>query len=150
MPTIQQAANDQLSYAIPVDCVTGMLKTHIAWKNRQAEENGQDQPLIIAYECLDFDYETFGVIDKIFSQSYVNEDELVKAKNCLDFFGPFKYENILVRLALEEKTERGKKTSETGDVERSLLDDNNGQENFDADVIVCETECPHVIVLILY
>ena len=96
---MEQVANPSMSYVFPVDALCGMLKAHVDWANRQAEQEETDLPPVVTYECRDFDFDTFGVVDKILNRSYVEEKEIHDAKACLDFFGPFKAENILVDLS---------------------------------------------------
>ena len=81
--SIKQVADCDLSYAIPVDALSGMLVAHVEWANRQAEQEGNDPPPVIQYECRDFDYETFGTVEKIFNRSYIDELEIEKAKSNL-------------------------------------------------------------------
>ena len=96
---MEQIANPSMSYVLPVDILSGMLKAHVEWANRQADQEEKDIPPVVTYECRDFDYDTFGVVEKILNRSYVEEKEINNAKACLDFFGPFKAENILVDLS---------------------------------------------------
>lgn len=112
------ASNESLSYVIPVQNLFGMLEAHVRFANKQHRErlgliddsdydddgdNGvssSSKPPVIHYECKDFDFETFGVIVKIFNNAYVEEEDLVMARNCMDYFGPISTENILVNLSL--------------------------------------------------
>lgn len=96
---MEQVANPSVSYVFPVDILSGMLKAHVDWANRLAEQEEKDTPPVVTYECRDFDFHTFGVVEKILNRSYVEEKEINSAKACLDFFGPFKAENILVDLS---------------------------------------------------
>ena len=104
--SIEDAANASTSYALPVDILSGMLLTHVQWANRAAEQEGKDQPRVVTYECLDFDFDTFGVVEKVLNRSYVDEKSILAAKECLDYFGPFRYENMLVDLSLEAGEEK--------------------------------------------
>ena len=88
-----------------MDILTGMLETHVQWANRAAEQEGKDKPRVVT-ECLDFDFDKFGVVEKILNRSYVDEKSILAAKECLDYFGPFRYENILVDLSLEAGEEK--------------------------------------------
>ena len=61
----RDVANESKSYALPVSVLTGMLKTHVEWENRKAEQEGREEAPVITYECRDFDYDTFGVVEGI-------------------------------------------------------------------------------------
>jgi hypothetical protein len=129
MPSVRDVANASTSYALPVDILTGMLATHVQWANQAAEKEGKESPPVVAYECTDFDYETFGVVHKILTRSYVGEEDIIAAKSCLDFFGPFSRSDLLVSLSLEttaKKTRAGKGTKTP--------------EDFDSSLIICESE----------
>jgi len=137
---IKKVANDCTSYAIPVDNLSGMLLTHVQWANRAAEQAGKDEPSVVTYECQDFDYDMFGVVEKILNHSYIGEDAIIAAKQCLDYFGPFKYENMLVDLSLDSKAKE-----ETGDAppnrkKARTEKTEDRDETFDLDLIICETE----------
>lgn len=137
---IKKVANDCISYALPVDNLSGMLLTHVQWTNRAAEQAGKDEPSVVTYECQDFDYDMFGVVEKILNHSYIGEDAIIAAKQCLDYFGPFKYENMLVDLSLESKAKE-----ETGDAppnrkKARTEKTEDRDETFDLDLIICETE----------
>ena len=138
-PSIADVANESKSYALPVSVLTGMLKAHVEWENRKAEQEGKEEAPVITYECRDFDYDTFGVVERVLNRSYVSEKAIHDASACLDFFGPFKYENIFVSLALESKGDSvqenpTKKARKTEDASSSA------QDEIDTDLIICESE----------
>ena len=127
------ASNESLSYVIPVQNLFGMLEAHVRFANKQHRErlglinDGDDEddgdggnsasssskPPVIHYECKDFDFETFGVIVKIFNNTYVEEEDLVMARDCMDYFGPISTENILVNLSLDPEEIRVNKDTAT-------------------------------------
>ena len=96
---MEQVANPSMSYVLPVETLSDMLRAHVEWTNRQAEQEEKDAPPVVIYECRDFDHSSFGVVEKILNRSYVEEKEINDNKACLDFFGPFQAENILVDLS---------------------------------------------------
>ncbi|KAL9185543.1 hypothetical protein ACHAXT_003320 [Thalassiosira profunda] len=100
--SIKTAADESASYVLPVDVLSGMLLTHVQWANRAAEQEGKDEPPVVTYECRDYDFDTFGVVERVMNRAYVNEDAICKAKEALDYYGPFKREDLLVSLALEK------------------------------------------------
>ena len=136
--SIEEVANTSMSYVLPVDNLSGMLLAHVQWANRAAESEGKDEPPVITYECRDYDFESFGVVEKVLNRSYVDEQLIHDAKDCLDFFGPFKAENILVNLALESNAET--KKSATGSPQRKKARTSYKDDTFDKDLIICETE----------
>ena len=140
---IKKAANECASYALPVDILSGMLLTHVEWANRAAEQEGKDEPAIVTYVCQDYDYDTFGIVEKILNRSYVDENSILAARDCLDFFGPFKYENMLVDLSLEsamgKENESSSPDKKKARKEKTSKDEDE-DEAFDMDIITCETE----------
>ena len=119
--------------------LTGMLKTHVEWENRKAEQERKEEAPVITYECRDFDYDTFGVVERVLNRSYVSEQAIHDASACLDFFGPFKYENIFVNLALESEDNDvqenpSKKARKTEDASSPA------QDETETDLIICESE----------
>ena len=137
---IKKVANDCTSYAIPVDNLSGMLLTHVEWTNRAAEQAGKDKPSVVTYECQDFDYDMFGVVEKVLNHSYIGEDAIIAAKQCLDYFGPFKYENMLVDLSLESKAEEEIGDAPPNSKKPRTEKTRYKEEEFDMDLIICETE----------
>ena len=137
--TIQDAANASTSYALPVDNLTGMLATHVEWANRASDKEGKEQPQVVTYQCKDFDFETFEVVYKILTRSYVGEDDINSSKDCLDFFGPFSRSDILVNLSVENmdpsKMERPTKKARDNDKEKT-----SNPDDFDSSLIICESE----------
>jgi hypothetical protein len=136
--SIEEVANTSMSYVLPVDNLSGMLLAHVQWANRAAESEGKDEPPVVTYECCDYDFETFGVVEKVLNRSYVDEQLIHGAKDCLDFFGPFKAENILVNLALESNSEA--KEGATVSPQRKKARTSFKHDTFDKDLIICETE----------
>ena len=144
---IQLVANDSKSYALPVSRLTGMLEAHVRFSNAQVESDGQDPPQVVPFICRDFTYEQFGVVASILNRCYVDIDSIKKEKACLDYFGPFNVENLLVDLALEPSVTDGeppeKKQKEDPDTEMSEAT----PDDFDTEVIVCENEARMKVVL---
>ncbi len=162
------ASNEFMSYAIPVQNLFGMLEAYVRFANVQhferlglTEEECEEEsnnnttttskPPLVLYECKDFDFETFGVLVKIFNSVYVEEEELAKAMDCLDYFGPFSTECILVNLSLNpierkvgSSTDGGEGNDDGPYVKelttklkyKALLNDNK----IDPDIIICENE----------
>ncbi len=100
-PSLKDVASASTSYVLPVDVLTGMLAAHVEWANRTAEHEGKEIPPVVTYECRDFDFDTFGVVEKVLNRSYVDENAIFAAKDCLDYFGPFNRSDMLVDLSLE-------------------------------------------------
>lgn len=102
---LKQVANQDTSYALPVDCLKGtMLESHVHFVNRGYEQIGEDLPSVVNYSCEDFTFDEFGTVAKILLRLHVDEEAINKHATCLDYFGPFAAENLLVRLALEKTT----------------------------------------------
>ena len=142
-PSIMNVANESTSYALPVDILSGMLLVHVRWTNRVAEQAGKDEPPVVTYECRDFDFDTFDVVNRILNRSYVEEAAILAAKDCLDFFGPFKYENMLVDLSLEARSSVAPKSapaSKKAKMEKRNAAPQSDDDSFDKDLIICETE----------
>lgn len=145
---LKRVANQDTSYALPVDCLRGtMLDAHVRFVN---QTQGTDELSIIEYECTDFDFDEFGTVYKILMRTYVEEDCIRQHEAAIDFFGPFSNENLLVNLALESKP-----TDAEASCERFVKPANlNGpfrkkvktkgkpksEETNDLTVIVCENE----------
>jgi hypothetical protein len=71
--TIAQVANQDTTYAIPVDLLSRtMLDSHVRFVNRAAAQEGTEPPVVITYECKNFDYESFGTVAKILQRSYID------------------------------------------------------------------------------
>lgn len=103
---------------LPLSNSGTMRSTHVHWANRVAEDAGRDvSPMVIYEECRDFDFETFGVVEKILHRSYVHGEKIHNAKECLDYFGPVHHENMLVLRSVEGKGESGG-DEETGRVSK--------------------------------
>jgi len=79
-PSIEEVSNSSTSYALSVEILSGMLLTHVQWANRLAEQQGKDDPPVVTYECRDFDFDTFGVVEKILNRCYVEEGAIYDAK----------------------------------------------------------------------
>ncbi|KAL3937273.1 MAG: hypothetical protein SGARI_002183, partial [Bacillariaceae sp.] len=147
---IQEVACQHSSYAIPVDLLTGMLQAHVEWVNRVASEEGNVVPKVVPYECRDFSHEEFGVVAKMLHHSYVNEQMVEQAKACLDFYGPFRTEDILLQLSLEQTKEGGQDDVKINDpsspatkkkaTEQGTKSSGDSDDCFDKEVIVCESE----------
>ena len=132
---IMCVANDSKSYVLPVSCLTGtMLESHVNFNNTQVEAEGKEPPLIVPFVCRDFSFEQFGVVARVLNRCYVDEASISHDKACLDFFGPFKVENLLVDLALEPNT---KQPPEKKLKQNAMW---SADESSDPDVIVCENE----------
>ncbi len=151
---LKQATNQDTSFALPVDCLKGtMLETHVNFVNRSFEQNDEAVPAVVNYQCTNFTFEEFATVAKILQRAYVNEEAIGNHASCLDFFGPFEAENLLVNLALEKTTlgpdppscDRFTKSAE-GEQKLPARKKNktNGSDTnetkYDLDVIVCENE----------
>ena len=137
--SLQQAANQETSYALPVDCLTGtMLEAHVRFFNQGYEQNEQELPLVVSYKCTNFTFDEFGTVFKILQRAYVHEEEIRQHAECIEFFGPFLVENLLVILSLEtkEKSPVDKKVP----AKKKVKTNNDADEADDLDVIVCENE----------
>ena len=132
---IQWVANDTKSYVVPVSRLTGVLEAHVRWANRLAESEGNDSPRVVPFVCRDYSYEEFGVVVKILTRSYVDEASIANSQNCIDYFGPFSVENLLVDLAVENDSGRGE---EEPPQKKQMISEK--EEVFDPTVIVCENE----------
>ena len=100
---LQEVASQGNSYALPVDSLRGtMLEAHVRFVNQGYEQEDEEPPKVITYACSDFTYEEFGTVAKILLRSYVQEDEIKKHADALDYFGPFAAENLLVNMAVEQ------------------------------------------------
>ena len=99
------------SYAIAVENVCGMLKTHVEFANRQAA-NAQSSssssstlssvsslPEVVKYDCTDASYEQFGTIFRVMTRHHVTEQEIANNQGLLDYYGPFAREQLLIDLA---------------------------------------------------
>ena len=95
---MHQAVDGNKSYALPVEILRGMLKTHVQWVNRQSVEDECESPPVVTYQCTNFDYVAFGVVYNVLNRPYVSEDDIIDHQECLDFFGPFAPQNLLVDL----------------------------------------------------
>jgi hypothetical protein len=86
------------------------------------------------------------------NRCYVDEGSISHAKDCLDYFGPFDVQNLLVDLALEdsvgdaEPPEKKQKEEHIGSADTDMSEDANDGNSaaaaaaVDADIIVCENE----------
>lgn len=153
---LKQVANQNTSYALPVDCLKGtMLDAHVRFFNQKHEQQGQDPPTIVPYACADFSFDEFGTVAKILLRSYIHENEVRQHADCIEFFGPFRAENLLVNLALEPKgpvdpeasCQRFVLPANADDGDKKLpakkfktTGDNVPEELNDMNVIVCENE----------
>jgi len=154
---LQQVANQDTSYALPVDYLKGtMLDAHVRFVNQGYEQEGQDSPTVVSYTCSDFSFEEFGTVAKILQRAYVHEDEIRSRADCIEFFGPFRAENLLVNFALERKASADPEASCQRFVKPTSIKDGdkklpakkfktNEQDvpeeaNADMDVIICENE----------
>ena len=149
---IQRVANDSRSYVLPVSHLQGVLEANVRFTNAQVEADGNDPPQVVPFVCHDYTYEQFGVVVKVLSRCYVDEDSIKNAQDCLNYFGPFRLENLLVDLALEprvdeddaEPPEKKQKEESSGSGDSDMSEDS---DFFDADVIVCENEARMKVVL---
>lgn len=147
---IQRVANASKTYVLPVSRLKGMLEAHVRFTNAQAEAEGSDLPRVVTFLCTDFTFEQFGVVSRILNRCYVDEGSISRAKDCLDYFGPFDVQNLLVDLALEdsvgdaEPLEKKQKEGHIGNVDTDMSEDVNDDDDNDdavaADIIVCENE----------
>ena len=147
---IQRVANASKSYVLPASRLKGMLEAHVRFTNTQAEAEGKDIPQVVTFLCTDFTFEQFGVVSRIFNRCYVDEGSISRAKDCLDYFGPFDVQNLLVDLALEdsvgdeEPLEKKQKGERSGDADKDMSedanDDNSAAAAVETDIIVCENE----------
>lgn len=152
---IQRAADASASYVLPVSILSGVLKTRVEWANRRAEEQNEPPPTLVEYKCVQFSFEEFGTLAKILQRAHVGENELLQHAACLDFFGPFPTEHLLVDLALEEEEyeedddDNDDEEGEEGEEEdsepaakkgKTIHEDDDTDEDMDMDVIVCENE----------
>jgi len=138
---IDATANQDTTYVLPVDSLDGtMLEAHVNFVNRGAEQKGQDPPIVAVYECTEFSFDAFGTVARILQRSYVGEHMVERDQACLDYFGPFKVENLFVDLAVDRKKgpsepKREKlEATDTGDNVPPILDSSKDQ------VIVCENQ----------
>lgn len=141
-PSLRDVADASTSYVLPVDILTGMLATYVQWANQAAEREGRDMPTVVTYECRDFDFDTFGVVYKVLTRSYVKEEAIYAAKDCLDYFGPFNYSNILVDLSLEAQSKSSSDDYPHTDkkVKQPTNDEDSTDKDFDSNLIICESE----------
>jgi len=133
---MEKVSSAHTSYVLSIDVLSGMLLTHVQWANRKAADQDLDAPRVITYECHDFCYDAFGVVYNIMNKAYINEFSIESYQTCLDYFGPFNTQDILVDLAVVEHEEE-----EEPQLKRSKHEDKPPQEEvFDQEVIVCENE----------
>ena len=142
-----------------------MLEAHVRFFNQQYNE-GEDLPKVITYQCSDFTHKEFGTVAKILLSSYIQEEDITKHARCIDYFGPFTNEKLLVNLASidrkeEEAEEQAKKEGESDEekhckrfVQPSIVSNaeslfsaqmkakptSSSPANEDYGVIVCENE----------
>ena len=135
-PSLKDVASASSSYVLPVDVLTGMLAAHVEWANRTAEDQGKEIPPVVTYECRDFDFDAFGVVEKVLNRSYVDENAIFAAKDCLDYFGPFNRSDMLVDLSLETKA----KAPNVHANKKANPNESSAAEDFDSSLIVCESE----------
>jgi hypothetical protein len=141
-PSLRDVADASTSYVLPVDILTGMLATYVQWANQAAEREGKDMPPVVTYECRDYDFDKFGVVYKVLTRSYVKEEAIYAAKDCLDYFGPFNYSNILVDLSLEAQSKSSSDDYPHTDkkVKQPTNDEHTTDKDFDSNLIICESE----------
>lgn len=135
-PSLKDVASASTSYVLPVDVLSGMLAAHVQWANRTAEDEGKEIPTVVVYECHDSDFDTFGVVEKVLNRSYVDENAIFAAKDCLDYFGPFNRSDMLVDLSLESKA----KAADVHANKKAKPNESSVAEDFDSGLIVCESE----------
>ena len=138
---IERAACRKTTYVIPVYLLRGMLKAHVDFCNRQA---GESPSPVVEYRCKNFDFDTFGTIERILKRSYVGEVEIVEQHEVIDYFGPFLTENLLVELAVQPKTEEEEEDPAPPPSKRQQIE---SDPPFDPTVIVCENEARTKVVL---
>lgn len=139
---IEQAALGDRSFAIPVSKLTGPLEAHVRWANNNAEANGEHPPPVVPFVCKDFSPDDFSAVAKILNRCYLDEDCIKRAWDCLEYFGPFNCENILVDLALDSDLtpdELGK-SAKKPKVAEEFTPKSPRCSQHDANVIVCENE----------
>ncbi|KAL3909167.1 MAG: hypothetical protein SGARI_002736, partial [Bacillariaceae sp.] len=127
---IARAADATKSYALPVDLLKGTMLESFA---------ESDGPTVVEYECVRFSFEEFGTVAKILLRSYVQESDIKAHAECLDYFGPFKLNNLFVSMALEPKDDEATPPRKK---QARLKSDNDEKQQQDEpmDVIVCENE----------
>ena len=86
---IEEAAFGGRSFAIPVGKLTGPLEAHVRWANSNAEANGKNPSPVVLFVCKDFSPEDFSVVAKILNRCYIDEDDIKRSWDCLEYFGPF-------------------------------------------------------------
>ena len=125
------AAANAPSYAIFADELSGMLKVHIEWANRQAETAGVPAPSVVRYTCpAEFAYGAFGTVFRLLRRVHVTADEIVTHAAAVDLFGPFDRASLLVDLAVDESGV----ASDAGAAAEVA------REEADPEVICCESE----------
>ena len=60
------------------------------------------------YHCTGFTYEEFGTVARILNCSYIQQADLSEHAACIDYFGPFSNEKLLVNLAIDHNGEEKK------------------------------------------
>ena len=159
-------ANQGSSYVLPVDCLKGsMLEAHVRFFNQPYDDEDENPPKVITYHCSDFTYEEFGTVAKILLSSYIQEEDITKHAGCIDYFGPFTNEKLLVNLAIEKKQEEEEGRKKEGEsntevknckrfvqpsnatnaesmfsAEKKAKSDSSSSGDVDFGVIVCENE----------
>ena len=109
LDVLRKFANQDSSYALPVACLKGsMLDAHVRFVNKKYENEEKEPPTLVTYHCNDFTYEEFGTVAKILNCSYIQQAELSKHAACIDYFGPFTNEKLLVNLAIKHDGEEKK------------------------------------------
>ena len=141
---LQQAANQETSYALPVDCLTGtMLEAHVRFFNQSYEQQEDQQdvlPLVVTYNCTNFTWEEFGTVAKILQRMYVHEECIRRHAECIEFFGPFPNENLLVDLSLDAQKNTTSSSKDEKVPAKKIKTTDNAHGANDLDVIVCENE----------
>jgi len=150
---LEHAANQNTSYVLPVDCLKGtMLDAHVRFVNRGYESQDMEAPTVVTYECTEFSYQEFGTVAKILNRSCIDEHCIRDHAACIDFFGPFANENLLVNLALASKPDNEEeackrfvmpmnvKSESSSEKKAKTEGEDKSEETNDLNVIVCENE----------
>jgi len=81
---------------------------HVRFFNKKYEDADEEPPTIVPYHCTDFTYKKFGTVARILNCPYIQQAELSAHAACIDYFGPFTNEKLLVNLAIDRTGEEKK------------------------------------------
>ena len=73
-----------------------MIDAHVRFFNKKYEDVDKEPPAIVPYHCTGFTYEEFGTVARILKCSYIQQAELSEHAACIDYFGLFSNEKLLV------------------------------------------------------